>query len=138
MQSCGRRSYVFEITEDSRRVQAVEDFSIQRALAIVRKMMNREAGDDGVEVAEIRKRIIEVVRNHRYTRIRRKLVLQFGEHDGREIDRDEPRVRACRLYEIEQASSATSEIENTRWIFRKTLEQGGFAFDPVRNGIGSP
>ena len=52
---------MLKVTEDSARCEQRKDFPIKLALSFMGAVVNGEAGDDGVEGAELWQRAIEVV-----------------------------------------------------------------------------
>ena len=57
-----RRGDVFEVAEDASGAQQAEHVFVQRPLALVADVVNREAGDDGVEDAQLSwQRPVEIV-----------------------------------------------------------------------------
>ncbi len=79
---------MLEIAEDSAGIQASEDFSIEFAFARMYKVMNREAGDDGIEVPEFGQRFAQVMLDYLHERIGRESVTQTVEHRRGEIESD--------------------------------------------------
>ena len=61
VQALGRRGDVLEVGEDPAGLEQLEDLAIERALALVLEVVDRERGDDGVEAPELRQRLGEVV-----------------------------------------------------------------------------
>ncbi len=56
-------SYMLKVAENALRSQTSVNLGVQRALAFMDEMMNREAGNYGVEGAELGKRVFKIMRH---------------------------------------------------------------------------
>jgi len=111
----------------------------------VHDVMNGEAGDDGVELADTRQRLVEVVGYDGDRRIRGEAVAGGFQHGRGEVDGNGFGFAAHRrifLDQIcfnqgEQASVTGAEVEDAASIFWDEFQEGGFAFGAVRDGVGA-
>ena len=56
------RRHVLDVGEHPARTEAVEDLAVERALTVGNEVVDREAGDDEIELAEVgRQRVVEIV-----------------------------------------------------------------------------
>ena len=72
---CGR-CHVFQIAEHSAVFQDVPDFSIQSALSQMIEVVDRKTGNDCVEAAVVRQRLVKIVLDNVNTRVSSKPFLQ--------------------------------------------------------------
>src|SRR5208282_1638528 len=127
----------FQIAENAAGIQQVVDFGVERALALVRDMMDREAGDDSVKLAEVGKRVIEVVGYHGQRGIAGKALLGGLKHGRREVNCNRFRVRMLAFHQGQQPSISGTQVENAARGLGNELEQRRFAFCAMRYGVGS-
>jgi hypothetical protein len=113
------------------------DFGVERPLAFVHDMMDREAGDDRVKLAQAGKWVIEVVGYHGNGEIAGKALLGGFEHGRREVDCDGFRVRMLTFHQGQQSSISRTQVENAACGLGNKLQQRRFAFCAMRNRIGS-
>jgi len=101
---------VFEVQEYSAGGEDFVDFGVEFLFAFVGAVVDGEAGDDGVELAEGGKGMFEIVVDDRNLRI----VLEAGagglEHGGGEIERDTFGLGAIEAEEGQESSVAGAEI----------------------------
>jgi hypothetical protein len=128
---------VFEVVEDAAGIKDFEDFGVEGFFAFVGAVMDREAGDDGVELAERRKRFVEVVVDDGDFRVVAESRAGGFEHGWREIEGDGFGLRAIDAQEGEKATVPGSEVENTTSVARNEIYQNAFALDAVRNFVGA-
>src|ERR1039457_14971 len=100
-------------------------------------MMDREAGDDSIKLAQVGEWVIEVVGYHGNGSIAGKALLGGVEHRGREVNGDGFRVRMIAFYQGQQSSVSSAQIENAARGWGNELEQRRFAFRAMRNRVGS-
>lgn len=71
---------MLQVGEHRARLEALEDLGEKRALAFVLEVVDREAGDDRVEGAEVRQRPAHVVAHELDSRVAREALPRCGEH----------------------------------------------------------
>jgi len=134
---CGR-GYMLQVAKNSAGIQQSVDFGVECALALMHDMMDREAGDDCIELAEKGELDVEVVGYHSDGRIAGKAFLCGLNHGGRKVERHGIDLRVLLLDEGEQAGVAGAQIEDAVRSLRDKLQQSRFAFLPMGDGIGAP
>jgi len=135
MQLGRNRGYVLEIAENASRVQPGEYFGIERALAFMNEMVNSEARNHGIEVAELGKRILQIVANDGDGAIIGKALASSFQHGRREIDGHRLCFGAIQFDQGKQTSVARAEIENARRRRWDKFQKSRFALDPVRDRV---
>lgn len=139
------RADVLQVAEDAPSIEHREDFGIKRALPLVHQMVNGEAGDDRVEFAQRRQRVIKIVGHNRDRGIRREALASGLEHSRGKVDGNRFHLGQgiasaladqCRLHTSEQPAVAGAQIEHPLRGGGKEFEKRGFALAAVRNGIG--
>jgi len=128
---------VLEIEEHATGREQGEDLSVERALAVVREVVDGEAGDDGVELAKRRQRIFEVVRDDGDGALGGEEFLEGLQHGGGEVERDEACAGTGGSDEGKKSSAAAADVENAARGCGHEFKQGGFAFNAVRDGVGA-
>jgi len=103
---------VLQITEHAPGSQHVEDFSIERSLALMDDMMNGKAGQYNVEDAEIWQRPIQIVRQDRDRRVASEPRSRKLKHGWRKIDSHGFHIRPTLFRHRNEPASTSSEIEN--------------------------
>jgi len=128
---------MLQVAENTAGVQYAEDFSVQGALAVVHQMMNREAGDDSIERAELRQSLIHVMGDDLHTRVTGKTLSRLFEHRRREIQCHSLRLRMRSAHQCQQSAIPCTKVENTPRHRRHELEQRCLAFSAVANQVGA-
>src|SRR5271165_3084956 len=93
--------------------------------------MDGEARDDGIEVAEARQRVVEVVLDDLDAVVAREPTAGRLQHRWRHVEADPAGRRPRSQYEAEQPAVSRSEVEETTDL----LWQG---FDKRRLALGAP
>src|SRR5208282_3270686 len=99
-------------------------------------MMDREAGDDSIELAQVGKWMIEVVGNDGNGRITGKSLCGGVEHGRRKVNGDGLGVGMLAFDQRQQSSISGAEIENAARGWGNELEQGRFALGAMLDGVG--
>ncbi len=130
---------MLQIAEDAAGVEQAVNFSVKRALALVHEMMNGEAGNDGVELAQRGQRVVEIVGDDGDGGIPGEAPTCSFEHCGRKIDGHSFHAGGGQLSlsKCEQAAVAGAEIKNALCCLRNKLQKGRFSFGAMEDGIGA-
>ena len=126
---------MFEIAKDSSRIQPGMNLGVECALTFMDEMMNGETGHHRIEVAELGKRILEIVGHDHNGGITCETLACGVQHGWREIYGYRSRVRIVQFDQRKQPSIAGAEIEDAPCGRRNDFEKCGFAFDPVWNRV---
>lgn len=129
---------MFEVAEHASRAQPVIHLRVERALAFVRDVMDREAGDDRVERApRLGQWLIEIVRDDADGGVGDEPLAQPFEHRLGKVGRDRLHVRLRQLDERQQAPVAAPQVEHPCHRVGQTGEQFAFPLRPMRNRVGA-
>src|SRR5579884_2713956 len=126
---------MFQVAEHTAGIQQVENFTVQFTLALMRAVMNREAGNHRIEVPECRQWFIEVMFDDANFRSAGKARSCAVQHGVGEIEGDRFRLGTGPEYDRGQPAITAPDIENAAQVRGKQFEQSGLAFGPVRNRI---
>lgn len=119
------------------RQQDVEYFGVEVSLSVVVQMMNREAGDDAIELPQRRQFAGEVMSHDRNVLLAREAFSRRVQHGVREVDCYKFGLRTGCPYQSQQSSIPSSNIKNALRSSGHEFEQRSFAFNAVWNGIGT-
>ncbi len=95
-----------------------QNLGVERALALMHQMMNREAGDHRIKLAQRGQRLVEIVGDDGNGGIAAEALARSLQHGRRKIDRHGLNsvsladIREVRLNQRQQAPVARAEIEN--------------------------
>src|ERR1700740_1020240 len=78
---------MLQIAEDASRLEQIENLSIQRPLALVHEVMDGEARDYRLELAQLRQRIIQIMGDDLHRQISVKSLPDRFQHSWRKIYR---------------------------------------------------
>lgn len=110
MQCWRGRSDVFQITEDAAGIQHSVDFGVEDALTLMHKRMDRKARNDSIKLAQVGKRVVEVMGDYGYGGIAGKALSGGLDHSRGEVDGDRFRVRMLAFYQRQQSSVSSTQI----------------------------
>ncbi len=136
MDLVGGRRHVLEVDEHTTGNKRVEDLAIQRLLAPVVDVMDREARDHHVEHTEIRQWLVEIVLDDGDVAFALEAFAGPFEHRGREVQANPGDPGPRRANQGEQPAVAGADVEHTPGCFGQQLEQQLFAFGAVRDAVG--
>src|SRR5271165_4213193 len=133
---------MFQVAEHAAGIQQTVNLRVQRALSLMDDVMNRKTGNDGVKLAEARKRVIEIVSHNGDGGVAVKTLSSGLEHGRREVNGhglDTRMFALCQLVKNQgqQASVTGSEVENSARRGRNELQQGRLALAAVLDGVGA-
>src|ERR1700686_1414948 len=101
------------------------------------QMMDREAGDHSVELAQTGKRLVEIMCDHADGRLPGKALAGRFEHGWREVDGYTLHVRAFLPDQAQQASVARAQIQDSAYGVRYEFEQSGLAILTMGDRVGA-
>ena len=128
---------MLQVAEDAAEGEPVEDLGVESALARVRAVVDGEAGDDGVEHAEVGQRDVEVVSDDLDQGVTGEALPRRLEHRRREVEADGPHPRPVDLEEGEQPAAAGAEVEDARDVAGDQVEQDGLPLGAVGDAVGA-
>ena len=135
MQLGRRRGDVLEVQEPAARLQHVEHLAVQRLLALVDAVMDREARDDEVEAAQRRQWTVQVVLDDLDTVVTGEPLAGEPEHLGREVDAHRLDVRVHAAHQTERVAVAGAEVEDATGRGREQLGQHREPLHAVREVV---
>src|SRR5580765_5338442 len=109
------------MTEHAAGNKHVEDFSVERSLALMDDMMNGKAGQYNVEDADIRQGLIQIMSQDHDRRVASEPRSRKLKHGWRKIDSHRFHIRPTLFRHSNEPASTSSEIENARRFSRKML-----------------
>jgi len=137
MQTSCRRGHVLEIAENASGIEQPVNLLVQRALALMDKMMDCETGNDGIETAQGGKRVVEIVGDDGYPGFAGKSAPGGLEHGWGEVERDRIRVMMLSPDQRQQASVPGAKIKDAARSLRYPFQEGGLTLVAVIDGVGA-
>jgi len=128
---------MFEVAEDASSIEPIVNLGIERALALVHEVMNREARYDGIKCAQNWQRVVEVMDDESHGGIAAKALASGFQHGRREIDCDRVGWWKGSFHEREKTSVAGTEIEDAARALGNELKQSRFTLLAMSNRIGA-
>jgi cytochrome P450 len=136
VQARSRRRHVLEVGEDPAGVEQIERLLVERALALMLEMVDREGRDHGVETADVWQRQAEVVAHQLDAPVAGETLAGRAEHQLGEVHAHRVHPRALALKQCEQSPVAGAEVEDAADVERHLFEQDRLPFGPMRKLIG--
>ena len=132
---------MLQVAKDATQVQQSVNFGIERPLALVHQMMNREAGDDGIELAQdvemFEEGFVQIVSHDSNGRLPGKALAGGLQHGGRKINSHGFSSDLLATNKIQQASVAGAQVKDSTSRRRNELEQRRLAFLAMANRVGT-
>lgn len=129
------RALVEQAVEHATRLQHVEDFGVERALAL--QVVDRERRHHGVEAPNAGVQWLgEVVLDELHTLLACKALTRGVQHQLGEVEAHAGRLWAVSAEQAEQSAIAGPEIENAPHVTRHVIEQHALALRTMREIVG--
>ena len=126
---------MFEIREHPAGLEPLANLGVEGALALVFQVVDREAGDDRVEGAEVGQGRGHVVPEELDPLVAREALSRGREHRLREVEADPNARRPVNAEQGEQAPVPRPQVEDAPRRGRHMVEEDSLALGSVREGV---
>ena len=130
------RGDVFEVAEHAPRPEPLEDLAVQRELACVVKVVDRKAGDHGVETAEIGQPVGEIMPHEAHARLIGESIASRRQHRLGKVEAHTEAVGSVAPQQPQQPSIAGTQVEDPSGVARDMIEQDALTLGAVRKRVG--